>query len=121
MPHYDYLCEACGHTFELYQSFHDEPASTCTKCGGPVRRVFAPAPIIFKGSGWYVTDSKRPSAGLSAAKDKSSKAATKGDVPAGETESGGKGDDGAGKGDEAAGKKDAGGKDDASTSPSDVQ
>lgn len=71
MPTYDYLCEACGHTFELRQSFHDDPASTCTRCGGAVRRVFAPAPIIFKGSGWYVNDSKRPNAGLGTSKDRS--------------------------------------------------
>jgi putative FmdB family regulatory protein len=64
MPIYEYECESCHHSFELKQSFHDEPKAACPKCKKKARRVFHPAPIIFKGSGFYVTDhsSKNPAA-----------------------------------------------------------
>jgi putative FmdB family regulatory protein len=74
VPTYDYLCEACGHAFELFQSFKDDPVVECPNCGGPVRRVIAPTPVIFKGSGWYATDSKRPTAGLTSGKPAEGKA-----------------------------------------------
>ncbi len=60
MPIYDYRCEHCSHQFELKQGFHDKPECLCPRCGRPARRVLQPAAIIFKGSGFYVTDS-RPS------------------------------------------------------------
>jgi putative FmdB family regulatory protein len=59
MPVYEYVCDACGYHFERIQSFKDEPLTECPDCGGAVRRVISPVGIIFKGSGWYVTDSKR--------------------------------------------------------------
>lgn len=68
MPAYDYTCEKCGHTFELRQSFNDDPITVCPECGGRVRRLFSPPPIIFKGSGWYVTDSKSANPSLKSAK-----------------------------------------------------
>ena len=71
MPTYDYVCDQCGHTFEMRQSFHDAPCTVCPVCGGPVRRVFSPSPIIFKGSGWYATDSKRASPTATAGKTES--------------------------------------------------
>ena len=58
MPIYVYECDSCNHTFEIKQSFDDEPNATCPCCEGFARRVFHPAPIIFKGSGFYVTDSR---------------------------------------------------------------
>ena len=61
MPMYDYRCDACGHRFEVRQSFSDEPLSTCPQCTGRVRRVVHPAGVIFKGSGWYITDSRNAS------------------------------------------------------------
>ncbi len=63
MPTYEYECDSCGHTFELFQRFSDEPAKTCQKCGGPVRRVFSPVGIIFKGTGWYSTDNRKTGTG----------------------------------------------------------
>jgi putative FmdB family regulatory protein len=69
MPTYVYACNACGSQFEKVQSFKDEPLNTCP-CGqeGSVRRVFQPVGIVFKGSGWYITDSRKSdSAGVSAA------------------------------------------------------
>ncbi|MFN8496598.1 MAG: FmdB family zinc ribbon protein [Anaerolineae bacterium] len=57
MPTYVYQCETCGQ-FEQWQSFKDSPLAVCPTCGSPVRRVITPAPIVFKGSGWYSTDSR---------------------------------------------------------------
>jgi putative FmdB family regulatory protein len=58
MPTYDYECDACGHTFEEWQSFHDEPLTKCPGCKKQkVRRLLGGgAAIIFKGSGFYQTD-----------------------------------------------------------------
>jgi len=60
MPIYEYVCQACEHAFELRQSFEDEPARDCPKCGQPraKRRISMPG-IVFKGSGWYIKDSRR--------------------------------------------------------------
>jgi len=52
------VCDSCNFSFEERQSFHDEPEAVCPRCEGMARRVFYPAPIIFKGSGFYVTDSR---------------------------------------------------------------
>ena len=59
MPTYVYACDSCGTQFEQFQSFKDEPLRTCPSCAGAVRRVFQPVGIVFKGSGWYVTDSRK--------------------------------------------------------------
>jgi putative FmdB family regulatory protein len=59
MPIYEYECEACRRRFELMQHFSDEPIRTCPECSGPVRRVIQPVGIIFKGSGFYVTDNRQ--------------------------------------------------------------
>jgi putative FmdB family regulatory protein len=64
MPTYEYRCDACGYTFELFQGIHDEPETVCSRCGAPVRRIISGgAGVIFKGSGFYVTDSRKASAG----------------------------------------------------------
>ncbi|MCL4464789.1 MAG: FmdB family transcriptional regulator [Chloroflexi bacterium] len=60
MPLYEYECRQCGTHFERRQSVHDEPVKECPGCAGEVRRVLFPVGIIFKGSGFYVTDSRRP-------------------------------------------------------------
>jgi putative FmdB family regulatory protein len=56
VPTYDYRCDQCQRVFEVRQRISEEPLSTCERCGGPVRRLIAPAPFILKGGGWYVTD-----------------------------------------------------------------
>ena len=56
MPTYEYACRSCGHTFEIVQSMSDDPLTTCPKCEGELRKVFAPPAIAFKGSGFYATD-----------------------------------------------------------------
>jgi putative FmdB family regulatory protein len=59
MPVYEYQCEKCCHQFELKQSFKDDPIVTCPQCGSKAKRVFSSVPIIFKGSGFYTTDSRQ--------------------------------------------------------------
>ncbi len=61
MPIYQYVCSKCNTNFELRQSFSDESAAICPKCRGESRRLFVPVPIIFKGPGFYVTDSRTTS------------------------------------------------------------
>jgi len=56
MPTYEYLCQDCSHRFEVWQRITDEPLSICSECGGHIRRVYYPAGIVFKGSGFYKTD-----------------------------------------------------------------
>ena len=60
MPIYEYECGTCRHRFDKKQSFNSKPETACPKCKGKAKRVFHAAPIIFKGSGFYVTD-HRPS------------------------------------------------------------
>ncbi|NDE71598.1 MAG: FmdB family transcriptional regulator [Actinobacteria bacterium] len=61
MPTYQYECTSCDHQFELVQSFTDAPASECPDCGKPVRKVFSNIGVVFKGSGFYKTDSRSSS------------------------------------------------------------
>ena len=56
MPLYEYLCDACGHRFEVICKFSDPPLEKCPKCGGPVHKLQSAPAIQFKGSGFYITD-----------------------------------------------------------------
>jgi putative FmdB family regulatory protein len=56
VPIYEYLCEGCARTFEVKQSMKDDPIAACEQCGKPVRRLISSPAIMFKGSGWYITD-----------------------------------------------------------------
>ena len=58
MPTYEYACKSCGEHLEVVQSFEDEPLTTCSACGGQLRKVFGAIGIAFKGSGFYRTDSR---------------------------------------------------------------
>jgi putative FmdB family regulatory protein len=58
MPIYDYRCDHCGHVFSAVQSFSDEALSKCPNCGKRPRRLLSTPAIVFKGSGWYKTDSR---------------------------------------------------------------
>ncbi len=62
MPTYGYRCTKCANEFDVFQKMSDKPVTDCPKCGGPVKRVFHPVGIIFKGSGFYTTDYKKKSA-----------------------------------------------------------
>jgi putative FmdB family regulatory protein len=61
MPLYEYECQECGLRFERRQSFSDPRITECPECNGPVIRLIQPAGIIFKGSGFYVTDNRKKS------------------------------------------------------------
>lgn len=58
MPTYEYVCKQCGHRVEVVQSLSEEPLKTCGVCGGELRKVFHPAGVLFKGSGFYSTDNR---------------------------------------------------------------
>ena len=61
MPTYEYECQKCGHAFELYQSIKDAPKKTCPKCRGRVKRLVGTGGgLLFKGSGFYTTDYRKP-------------------------------------------------------------
>ncbi len=79
MPLYTYECENCGVVFERQQKFTDKPIKRCPECSkNTVRRVIQPAGIIFKGSGWYKTDSRSSSTDTSSgSSSKSKKSETK--------------------------------------------
>src|SRR5687768_12210523 len=68
MPTYEYECTSCGQHIEVFQRFSEDALKTCGVCGGPLRKVFHPAGIVFKGSGFYSTDSRAKS-GSSPKKD----------------------------------------------------
>jgi putative FmdB family regulatory protein len=71
VPTYQYACTECGEQVEAVQKFTDDPLTVCEACGGKLRKVFFPAGIVFKGSGFYRTDSRNGSKTPSvAAKDK---------------------------------------------------
>jgi putative FmdB family regulatory protein len=59
MPTYQYECGACNHRFEKRQSFSDDTVADCPQCSQKSRRVMCPAPIMFKGNGFYVNDYPR--------------------------------------------------------------
>ena len=80
MPTYEYECRKCSHTFEQFQSMSEEPLKICPKCGGKVRRLIGGGTgIIFKGSGFYVTDSKKASSAATATSQAKSAKADKAD------------------------------------------
>lgn len=92
MPTYQYACTECGERLEAVQKFTDDPLTVCSVCGGKLRKLFSPVGIVFKGSGFYRTDS-RSGANGSAAREK------KADSPAGSgSESGGPESGGSGSG-----------------------
>jgi putative FmdB family regulatory protein len=91
MPTYEYECKTCGYTFDVFQNMSDEPVKVCPQCGKEVRRLInGGTGIIFKGSGFYVTDKNKGSAGISsktkkdapAAVNTSAKAESPGSAPA---------------------------------------
>ncbi len=96
MPLYQYKCDDCGADLERRQSFSDSPLTECPSCGGKLRRVLQPVGIVFKGSGWYCTDSRGN--GTATLNGKSSSSGESSSSSNGEA----KGDSGTGKKTEAA-------------------
>ena len=85
MPTYEYACRDCGEHLEVVQSFKDAPLTQCGLCGGALRKVFSAAGIIFKGSGYYVTDSRKPASESSSSSSSSSASSSSKDSTSSET------------------------------------
>ena len=66
MPIYEYRCPDCAHEYEKREGFDAPAAQKCPQCGGTAQRVIHAPPIVFKGSGFYVTDSRKPDSDTSA-------------------------------------------------------
>ena len=75
MPTYQYQCTECGEPLEIQQSFTDDALTECPVCGGRLRKVFNAVGVVFKGSGFYVNDSKSKSTSTSTASTTSDKPA----------------------------------------------
>ena len=76
MPVYEYHCQSCGKRLEKIQKFSDPPLTQCEVCGGPLKKVLSAPALIFKGTGWYVTDyagKKQEKEKSAASEDQSSK------------------------------------------------
>jgi putative FmdB family regulatory protein len=94
MPTYEYRCEKCGERFEVFQSFSDRALRRHPDCGGPVEKVIHPSGIVFKGSGFYVTDSRAKSS--SATESGGSNGSSSDKAPSGDSGSGEKSGSGEG-------------------------
>ncbi|MBI4001593.1 MAG: hypothetical protein HY348_07400 [Nitrospira defluvii] len=85
MPIYEYQCTSCAHRFELKQSIKDEPIKECPRCGKDVTKLISSPAIMFKGSGWYITDysdKMKPGAGSESSEKPASSGTDKTKTPA---------------------------------------
>ncbi|MFA5105119.1 MAG: FmdB family zinc ribbon protein [Candidatus Margulisiibacteriota bacterium] len=73
MPIYEYRCNDCKKVIEEHQGFNDKPLTKCKECGGALKRIFSPAGIIFKGSGFHITDNRKDKAERTETKTQSPK------------------------------------------------
>jgi putative FmdB family regulatory protein len=80
MPTYVYRCQQCNNHLEVIQKFSDAPLKVCPKCQGQLRRVIHATGIVFKGSGWYVNDSRSSSSTSKPAPKESDKSDKSGDI-----------------------------------------
>jgi putative FmdB family regulatory protein len=87
MPTYQYACTSCGERLEVVQKFSDDPLTECPTCGGTLRKVFSPVGVVFKGSGFYKTDSR--SSKSSSSSGSSTGSSSSGDAAASSSESSG--------------------------------
>ncbi|HBW20862.1 MAG TPA: FmdB family transcriptional regulator [Actinobacteria bacterium] len=107
MPTYQYACTDCGDRTEVVQKFTDDSLSVCATCGGRLRKVFSPVGIVFKGSGFYRTDSR---AGSATDGKPAMEKAVNGSPAAGDSGAAAKSGSGAAASDKSAGDKPAGDK-----------
>ncbi|MCC3276157.1 MULTISPECIES: FmdB family zinc ribbon protein [unclassified Arthrobacter] len=84
MPTYAYACKDCSHSFDIQQSFSEDSLTVCPECGGRLRKKFNSVGVVFKGSGFYRTDSRDAASSVPAAPAK----ADAGPAPAAKAESG---------------------------------
>jgi putative FmdB family regulatory protein len=87
MPTYEYACTSCGERLEVVQRFTDDPLTICPECEGALRKVFSPVGVVFKGSGFYKTDSR--GSGKSGGSSAEPKPSEKADTTSSTTTSGG--------------------------------
>ena len=87
MPTYQYACTECSHTFEKFQSFSDEALTECPECQGRLRKLFNAVGVVFKGSGFYRTDSRSGGSSTVPADASGSSAATKTETKSSSSES----------------------------------
>ena len=80
MPTYQYACTACGHELEAVQSFSDDALTTCPECSGALRKLFGNVGVVFKGSGFYRTDSRKGDSGSSTSGTSSDSSGAKSDT-----------------------------------------
>jgi len=69
MPLYEYECQECKNRFEVRQRIVEDPISVCPSCGGACRRIIHPVGIVFKGSGFYITDNRKSDSSTSTSTD----------------------------------------------------
>jgi putative FmdB family regulatory protein len=81
VPTYQYICTECEHSFEVTQAFTDSTVPTCPECNGIVRKVFSSVGVVFKGSGFYRTDSRGAATSSSTPAGTSTPAATSTPTP----------------------------------------
>ena len=94
MPTYQYACTECGHSFEQFQSFSEDALTVCPQCDGKLRKLFNAVGVVFKGSGFYRTDSRSSSSatapatsGASSSPSSDSSSSTSSSTPAASTSS----------------------------------
>lgn len=73
MPIYEYRCKDCRHQFEIMQKINEKPKEKCPSCGGRLQKIFHPAGIIFKGDGFYITESRKEKEKSTAKKEEKKK------------------------------------------------
>lgn len=89
MPTYQYACTECGHAFEQVQKFTDDALTVCPQCQGRLRKVFNAVGVVFKGSGFYRTDSRDgSSSSISSSSDASSGSGNSGSDTSGASDTG---------------------------------
>jgi putative FmdB family regulatory protein len=104
VPTYQYACTECGHAFEQFQSFTDDALTVCPECSGRLRKVFNAVGVVFKGSGFYRTDSRSAngSSSSSSSSSTSSSSGTASSESSGSGSSGTSGSSGSGSSESAA-------------------
>ncbi len=110
MPIYEYECESCATVTDIKHGFKETPSAVCPKCGGHLKRVFNAAGIVFKGSGFYVNDSRTSSSAAATASGPKTGETKSAEAKTGETKSEAAGDS---KPADSGPKSDGGGKSDA--------
>ena len=121
MPTYQYACTSCGHQLEAVQSFSDDPLTVCPECEGRLRKLFSSVGIVFKGSGFYRTDSrqgaKSETSSSSNGSSGSSSAASSGSSSSGSSSSGSSSSDGSSTAAKPSGNGTSGGSGDSAKKP----